>query len=76
MKIKIEKQVTLELDTYEVKQLQDLLEFARVQMDERKPPKCSNNIESLKQQHAINLGLPSWQELQNLESFMFELFEI
>ena len=75
MKIKTEKQVTLELDTYEIKQLQNLLGFARIHMDNRKPIGYDSG-ENFKQQHAVNLGLPSLQELQNLESFMLELFEI
>jgi len=74
MKSKIEKQVTLELNAYEVKQLQDLLEFARIYMDERRQYYCIG--EAGKKQHAMCLGLLSLQELQNLESFMQALFEI
>ena len=74
MKIKIEKYVILELDTHEIKQLQDILEFARIYMDERRKSYCIG--EDGKKQHAMRLGLLSLQELQNLESFMQELFEI
>ena len=76
MEVKIEKIVTLVLGTNEVKQLQDLMEFAKIYMDEKKAELTDYVGESARRQHAVNLGLASLQELQDLQNFMLELFEI